>query len=57
MLLKHYIVFHNGSYYDYYFIIKKLAKDFEREFSCLGENKLKYITFSVPVKKWNSRDL
>ena len=38
-------------YNDYYFIIKKLAKDFEREFSCLGENKLKYITFSVPVKK------
>ena len=45
------IVFHNGSPYDYHFIIKKLAEKFEGEFECLGENTEKYITFSVPIKK------
>ena len=32
-------VFHNGSTYDYHFIIKELAEEFEGEFECLGENK------------------
>ena len=45
------VVFHNGSTYDYHFIIKELAKEFEGEFECLGENTEKYITFSVPIKK------
>ena len=45
------VVFHNGSSYDYYFIIKQLAKEFEVQFECLGENTEKYTTFSVPVKK------
>ena len=45
------VVFHNGSTYDYHFIIKELAEEFEREFECLGENTEKYITFSVPIKK------
>ena len=45
------VVFHNGSTYDYHFIIKELAKEFEGEFKCLGENTEKYITFSVPIKK------
>ena len=45
------VVFHNGSTYDYYFIIKQLAKEFEGKFECLGENTEKYITFSVPIKK------
>ena len=45
------IVFHNGSTYDYYFIIKELVKEFEDNFECLGENIEKYITFSVPIKK------
>ena len=45
------VVFHNGSTYDYDFIIKKLAKEFEGNFECLGENTEKYITFSVPIKK------
>ena len=45
------VVFHNGSTYDYHFIIKKLAEEFEGEFECLGENTEKYITFSVPIKK------
>ena len=45
------IIFHNGSTYDYHFIIKQLAKEFEGKFECLGENTEKYITFSVPIKK------
>ena len=47
------IVFHNGSTYDYHFIIKKLAAEFKGEFECLGENTEKYITFSVQLKKEN----
>ena len=45
------VVFHNGFTYDYHFIIKELAKEFEGKFECLGENTEKYITFSVPIKK------
>ena len=45
------IVFHNGSIYDYHFIIKELVKEFEGNFECLGESTEKYITFSVPIKK------
>ena len=44
-------VFHNGSTYDYHFIIKELVKEFKGNFECLGENTEKYITFSVPIKK------
>ena len=47
------VIFPNGSCYDYHFIIKGIAKEFEGDFECLGENKEKYITFSVPVKKKN----
>ena len=45
------VVFHNGSTYDYHFIIKELVKEFDGNFECLGENTEKYITFSVPLKK------
>ena len=45
------VVFHNGSTYDYHFIIKELVKEFNSNFECLGENNEKYITFSVPIKK------
>ena len=45
------IVFHNGSIYDYNFIIKELVKEFDGNFECLGENREKYKTFSVPIKK------
>ena len=45
------VIFHNGSTYDYHFIIKELACEFEGNFECLGENTEKYITFSVPIKK------
>ena len=50
------ILFHNGSTYDYYFVIKQLAKEFKGEFECLGENTEKYITFSVLLKKENDND-
>ena len=45
------VIFHNGSNFDYHLIIKALAKDFDGDFECLGENKEKYITFSIPIKK------
>ena len=45
------VIFHNGSTYDYHFIIKELACEFDGNFECLGENPEKYITFSVPIKK------
>ena len=45
------IVFHNGSTYDYRFIVKELVKEFKGNFGCLGENTEKYITFLVPIKK------
>ena len=31
--------------------MKELAKEFDRNFECLGENTEKYITFSIPIKK------
>ena len=43
-------VFHNGSKYDYHFIIKELAKEFDGQFKCLGENSEKYVIFSAPIK-------
>ena len=45
------VVFHNGSTYDYNFIIKQLAKEFDGQFECLGENTGKCITFLLPSKK------
>ena len=44
------VVAHNATY-DYHFLIKQLAKEFEGQFECLGENSDKYTTFSVPIKK------
>ena len=44
------VIFHNGSTYDYHFIIKELACEFDGNFECLGENTETYITFSVPIK-------
>ena len=45
------ILFHNSSKYDYHFIIKELANEFERIFKCLGRNMEKFKTFSVPTEK------
>ena len=44
-------MFHNGSTYDYYFVIKELAQKPEGQIECLGENTEKYISFSVPINK------
>ena len=32
-------------------IIKKLAEEFKKQFTCLGENTEKYITFTVLTEK------
>ena len=45
------VLFHNGSAYDYHFIINYLAGKFKGNFECLGENTEKYISFAVPFKK------
>ena len=50
------VVFHNGSTYDYHFILKQLSKEFKGKFDCLGENTEKYITFSAPIYKKNDND-
>ena len=34
-----------------HFIIKKLAEEFWKQFTCLGENTEKCITFTVPIEK------
>ena len=52
------VEFHDGSTYNYHFIIKELVKEFKGSFECFGENTEKYITFSVPIKKKiESKDL
>ena len=52
MYLKKFLkLFINGSKYDYHFIIKELAEESEKQFTCLGENTEKYITFTIPIKK------
>ena len=45
------IVFHNGSNYDSHSIIKELAEEFRKQFTCLGENTEKYKTPAVPIEK------
>ena len=45
------VVSHNGSSYDYHFIIKELANEVEGQFECLGENTENYKAFSVPLEK------
>ena len=45
------VVFDNDSRYDYHFIIKELAKEFEGQFECLGENTETYINFSEQINK------
>ena len=44
------MVFHNGLNHGYHFIIKELAKEFEGEFNCLGENAQKYFYVPIPNK-------
>ena len=42
---------YNGSNYGYHFIIKELAEEFKKQFTCLGENTEKYIAFTGPMEK------
>ena len=32
-------------------IIEQIAEEFKGQFECIGENKQKCITFSIPIKK------
>ena len=50
------VVLHNGSTYDYHFIIRELAKQFEGNMECIGENMEKYLTFKLPLKTINKND-
>ena len=45
------VVFHNSSNYDYHFLIKELANEFEGKFDCLGENTKSTKSFSFQQKK------
>ena len=45
------VVFHRRSNYDYQFIIKELANEFDSQFECFGKNKEIYKTFFVPIEK------
>ena len=45
------VVFHNGSNYNYHFIIRELANEVEGQFECLGENTENYKSFSVTTEK------
>ena len=44
------IVFCNRFKYDYHFVIKEVAEEFEKEFTCLGKSAKKYINVSVPIE-------
>ena len=45
------VAFHNGSTYDYHFVIKNLAKELNGQFECLGENTENYKTLSILINK------
>ena len=44
------IIIHNANY-DTHFVINQLAKEFDGDLDCIGENMEKYITFSAKIKK------
>ena len=43
-------VFYIGYNYDYHFVLKELAEEFEAQFICLGENTKKYLPFQFQCK-------
>ena len=45
------IVFHNGSKYDYHFVIKKLAEEFKGDFECLEKIQKNILLFQYHLKK------
>ena len=44
-------VSHSESNYNFHFIIKEIAEEFKKQFTCLGENTEKHITSTVPIEK------
>ena len=48
---KIHIAFHNWSNYDYHCIKKGVAEEFKNQFTYLGENTEKYITFIILLEK------
>ena len=42
-------VLHNGSNYDYHFMIKELTEKFKKQFTCLVEDTEKYITLKIYI--------
>ena len=50
------VVSHNSSKYDYQFIMKELAYDFEGQFECHGKITEKYKKFSIPIEKGFRKD-
>ena len=52
MYLKKFLIdFYNESNYDYHFIIKELAGESKKQFTSLGENTEKDITFTILIEK------
>ena len=51
------VVFHNGSTYDYHFIIKELDKEFEGNFDCLGEKKIENKDVEITYFRFMSSSL
>ena len=45
------IVFHNGSTYDYHFIIKELQKEFQGKFECFKKIQKNVLLFHFQLKK------
>ena len=45
------VAFNTGANYDFNFVVKELAEEFKKQFTCLRENTKKYITFTVPLEK------
>ena len=45
------VFFHDGTNYDFNFIITELAKEFRSEMRCIPLNTDKYMSFSIPIKK------
>ena len=43
------VVIHNGSNYDFHWIIKELAEEFRTEIQCIPKDKEKYKSFSIPI--------
>ena len=45
------VFFHDGTSYEFNFIITELAKEFKSEMRCIPLNTDKYMSFSIPIKK------